>query len=115
MTSNSVFTSSFSLSERPLSEFGGTRSSCTSTMMRSFFRGSNVIRLCDDNPNAARSLLAPSGQSLHGGVLLVQGEILSNRVLYNDHSYFAERDQSCTGGLRCLQQQFVVPLDEPSG
>src|SRR6185369_8885930 len=105
--SNSVLTSSFSLSERPLSEFGGTRSSCTSTMIRSFFRGSNVIRLCDDNPNAIRSLLAPSAQSLHAGALLVKGWTLLNQVPYNDQSYFAAHDRSCTGALQCLQQQFV--------
>src|SRR5690242_13950778 len=106
--------SSFSFSERPSNESGGTRSSWTSTMMRSLRRGSKVIRLCDDNLNGARSLLAQSTLSLHDGAFRERGLRRVISILYNDRSCFPARDRSCTDARRCLQQRSVAPPDAPS-
>src|SRR6266487_6589178 len=74
-------------------------------MFAAFFSPLYVIRLCDDTPNATRSLLVPSIRSLGdvAPLALVSPRVTS--ALCNDRSYFAARGQWCTGGPPFPQRQ----------
>src|ERR1051326_5994211 len=83
-------------------------------MMRSLRRGSKVIRLCDDNLNGARSLLAQSTLSLHDDAFRGRGLLRVIAILCNDRSCFLTRDRSCTDARPCLPQRSVALHGAPS-